>query len=402
MSWFLNYMPAAMPVSRREWDTLQLCVSQRTVTCHFLEEYDLVSCLLDCFLFSDRHTADNLSEHLLRITREWEIQEKLVACVTDGASNITLAIQKCRWKHLHCFAHTLNLILADTTDKVKHIVDHFHRSSLSAEKLRATLAQMGLPDLKVLQDCPTRWNSTFYMLKRFVKLRDAIITTLALVNAAVSTLTDEEWEAIEEACEVLQPYEEVTVEISGEGLSASHTRTGRFKQPVVVSLLTALNAEMAKRFHRIEFNSLLSAIQRLTNAAAQATISDPSQQEALVEQGAAGGQPTGESMIWGDFDEQVSGLVSHVNAGTEATLEIRSFLQEALIPRSSNPLTWWKSRSVIYPRLTRLMMERLCVVATSVPSERVFSKMGLIISERRSRLSPSKAQQVMFLNANLK
>ena len=35
-------------------------------------------------------------------------------------------------------------------------------------------------------------------------------------------------------------------------------RTGRFKQPLVVSLLTALNAEMARRFHMIEFNSLLS------------------------------------------------------------------------------------------------------------------------------------------------
>jgi hypothetical protein len=160
----------------------------------------------------------------LRITREWEIQDKVVACVLDGALNITLAIQKCRWKHLHCFAHTLNLIvrgglkkLSETVDKVKQIADHFHRSSLSAEKLRATLLQMGQPDLKVLQDCPTRWNSTFFMLKRFVRLRDAIITTLALVNPAVTTLTHDEWAAIEEACEVLQPYEEVTVEISGEG-----------------------------------------------------------------------------------------------------------------------------------------------------------------------------------------
>ena len=207
-------------------------------------------------------------------------------------------------------------------------------------------------------------------------------------------------------------------------VNANHLRSGCFKQPVVVSLLTALNAEMAKRFHRIEFNALLSessildprfkrksfsddqaateAIQRLTTAAAQVTISNPSQQEALVEEGAAGGQVTEESMVWGDFDEQVSGLVSHLSAGAEATLEIRSFLQEALIPRSSNPLTWWKSRSLIYPRLTQLMLERLSVVATSVPSERVFSKMGLIISERRSRLSPSKAQQVMFLNVNLK
>ena len=49
--------------------------SYMSVTCHFLENYEMVSCLLDCFQFSDRHTADNLSGHLLRIAREWEIQE---------------------------------------------------------------------------------------------------------------------------------------------------------------------------------------------------------------------------------------------------------------------------------------------------------------------------------------
>lgn len=54
------------------------------------------------------------------------------------------------------------------------------------------------------------------MLKCFGKLRDAIITTLALVNSAMSTLTYEEWETMEEACEVLQPFEEVSVEIRGE------------------------------------------------------------------------------------------------------------------------------------------------------------------------------------------
>lgn len=206
-------------------------------------------------------------------------------------------------------------------------------------------------------------------------------------------------------------------------LTACHLRTGHFKQPVVVSLLSALNSEMAKRFHRIEFTSLLEecsildprfkrkafsneqaaneAIQKLTHAAAQVILSNPPQEEALVEQGAAGGQPREESMVWGDFDVQVSGLVSHISANTEATLEVRSFLQEALIPRSSNPLTWWKSRCVIYPRLTHLMMEKLCVVATSVQSVRVFSKMGQLISEKRSRLSASKVQKLMFLNANL-
>lgn len=75
---------------------------------------------------------------------------------------------------------------------------------------------MGLPDLKLIMDCVTRWNSIFHMLKRILQLKEAIIATLALVNPSMETLSHEEWEGITEACEVLQPFEEVTTEISAE------------------------------------------------------------------------------------------------------------------------------------------------------------------------------------------
>ena len=54
--------------------------------------------------------------------------------------------------------------------------------------------------------------------------------------------------------------------------------------------------------------------------------------------------------------------------------------------RSADPLSWWKNKASVYPRLTKVMTERLCIVATSVPSERVFSKTGQIITERRNRI----------------
>ena len=55
------------------------------------------------------------------------------------------------------------------------------------------------------------------MLKWFLESKDAIISTLATVNAPVDALTLEEWEVVEEMCRVLEPFEQVTVEISGEG-----------------------------------------------------------------------------------------------------------------------------------------------------------------------------------------
>lgn len=81
--------------------------------------------------------------------------DKIEACVTVNAHNISLAIHKTSWKHLPCFAHTVNLIVSgglsviqNTLNKIKAIVEYMHRSTVAAEKLKATQQQMGLPELK--------------------------------------------------------------------------------------------------------------------------------------------------------------------------------------------------------------------------------------------------------------
>lgn len=80
-----------------------------------------------------------------------------------------------------------------TLEKVKGIVQYFHKSTVATEKLRGTLRQMGLPDLKLVMDCVTQWNCTFHMLKRILQLKDAVITTLALIKPSMETLSHEEW-----------------------------------------------------------------------------------------------------------------------------------------------------------------------------------------------------------------
>lgn len=99
-------------------------------------------------------------------------------------------------KYVPCFAHTINLIvkqalkpIQDVVAKVKAIVEYVHRSTVASERLRATQLQMGLEPLKIKQDVTTRWNSTFYMLQRVLDRKDAIISTLALVNPNLTTLT---------------------------------------------------------------------------------------------------------------------------------------------------------------------------------------------------------------------
>ena len=73
-------------------------------------------------------------------------------------------------------------------------------------------------ELRPKHDCTTRWNSTYYMFKQFLESNDAIVSTLDIVNAPVDALTQEEWEVVE-VYRVLEPFEQVTVEISGERYS---------------------------------------------------------------------------------------------------------------------------------------------------------------------------------------
>uniref|UniRef100_A0A3Q3FFT6 BED-type domain-containing protein n=1 Tax=Labrus bergylta TaxID=56723 RepID=A0A3Q3FFT6_9LABR len=401
--------------------TSRTTTSFMSVTCHFISDFQNVSVLLDCLEMSDRHTADNLAEQLLRVAREWNIVHKVVACVSDNAANVVKAIQNTGWPHLFCFAHTLNLIVHSGIAAIKPTVD----------KVKATL---GLPELRLKQDCPTCWNSTYYMLERILQNREAVITTLALTNPRLATLSPEEWEEMQQACNVLKPFEEVTVEISAskvillarglQKIASSHQRAaGNLSEPVR-KLVDNICSQMSHQFHKIESHVLLSeaaaldprfkkkafrqdeaadnVFHRLCNSAARMTF--PNQQAEGEEEGAEAqeGSSTQESAVWKEFDEQVFGLVtSSRNPTADSVLEVRGFIEEPLVPRSSNPLTWWQSRRVVYPRLCEFMKRRLCIVATSVPSERVFSKTGQIVSERRSRLSSSKVRQLVFINANL-
>ena len=63
--------------------------------------------------FSTEHTGEHIADELQRITDHWEITHKVVAVVTDNASNMVAAIRITGWTHIHCFAHTLNLVVQE-------------------------------------------------------------------------------------------------------------------------------------------------------------------------------------------------------------------------------------------------------------------------------------------------
>jgi len=92
-----------------------------------------------------------------------------------------------------------------------------------------------------------------------------------------------------------------------------------------------------------------------------------------------------------------------VSASEAAETELQRYeLEEPLSLKSKNPLLWWKERKINYNFLSARAKWFLCVTATSVPSERLFSSAGNLLSERRSRLTPENVEKLLFLYENNK
>ena len=61
-----------------------------------------------------------------------------------------------------------------------------------------------------------------------------------------------------------------------------------------------------------------------------------------------------------------------------------------------DPLTWWSGHKALYPLRCKLVRRMFSFVATSVPSERLFTT-GNVITDKRNRLTSEHADQLIFL-----
>lgn len=112
-------------------------------------------------------------------------------------------------------------------------------------------------------------------------------------------------------------------------------------------------------------------------------------------------RPTTRSSVWDDFDREIADAINNNRNISWGIIELDQYLQETYLPRTGNPLQWWEEKKSNYPRLYQIVRKRFCVLATSVPCERVSSKSEYLINERRNRLKPKLVSQILFLNANM-
>ena len=386
---------------------------------------------------STYRTSENLATELKKITDQWKISSKVHCAITDGASNIKGAVRNNQWNNLVCLAHRLNLVVScaiDAVDEVKEIIEQvknvvsfFRKSTKASEKLRQIQASFNLPEHKLIQQVSTRWNSAFYMLERYLEQQEPIRMTLCTQNRNDLVIPAEKNSLIEGIIVILRPFEAVTTELSAEkNVSASKiiplarglqkiTASGR-SGTSSLALRHELTAQMATRFANIEEKGVVaiatlldprfkipfssdSAVERMkqriiSDASAMAPQSQPTDQQ----QGSEDPDSATSNPVWELFEEQAVASASRIRPSISALSELEQYFKLAVLPRKEDPLMWWKQNSHVFPLLQNVARVYLSTVATSVPSERLFSKAGELISAKRNRIKAKNVDMILFLN----
>ena len=327
--------------------------------------------------------------------------------------------------HVGCLAHTLNLAcgkalkitsVSHLLARMRRVVAYFHRSTVANAILKDKQKLLQLPEHKLLIDVATRWNSALDMmmplqhrlLNYIMKEKDDDPPLIKQVKKAVVEDLSTRYQDIctRKALTVatlLDPHFKSTPFLSDKDrLDAYHELT--------VQAVFSLNACKLKETPdpQVPHTTAEPEPPALPSFPDDDEIDDlpvPSPATKMrqeTEKSDAGKpiHPSAMSCLFGDtYQISVQEPKSHQDI---CEAEISQYKKEPPINASENPLTWWSHHSDRYPSLSTMAKKYLCIPATSVPAERVFSTAGDAVTAQRSQLKSEHVDRLIFLKKNWK
>ncbi|XP_041834229.1 E3 SUMO-protein ligase ZBED1-like [Melanotaenia boesemani] len=347
--------------------------------------------------------------------------------------------------------------------RIRRIVSFFHRSPSATAVLASKQKALNQDNRhKLIMDVTTRWNSSLDMVERFLEQQAAVAAALLSADirrnaCEIDTLDSSDIRDAEDVVKFLKPLKTATTVLSDEHnptvsliLPLKHMIEQTMRQyeddsvtvtSIKAAILSNLSDRYAREYHHLlectavdprfhtlphlEENQRQDVFQRLKDKAVQLhnqtslyventsdartepSASTPAAQQVTELTDTATAQPSPpppkktalEDLLEGTFVTPAQAAPGNHMNGVET--EISRYRSEAAIPLTSCPLKWWKENSEIYPLLSPLAKAYLTTPATSVPSERVFSTAGDIVTLQRSQLLPENVDILVFLKKNM-
>lgn len=207
------------------WSSSVSQVSMLSLTAQWLDkDFALKKAVLHSQECRGSHTAEAIASAFEGMFERWGIpKENVHVVVRDNARNMAKAASEFGVPSLPCMAHTLQLAvnggaltqrsIADALAVGRRVVGHFKHSPLACSRFEDIQKELNMSVKKLQQDVSTRWNSTYYMMQSLVEQKRAL-SAYAADYELPTTLTASQWGIMEKMITLLEPFEQLTRDIS--------------------------------------------------------------------------------------------------------------------------------------------------------------------------------------------
>ncbi|NWI10032.1 ZBED4 protein, partial [Crypturellus soui] len=362
--------------------------------------------------------------------------------VTDNQS-IEKTLNEGDHSSVQCFSHTVNIIVNEAIKSqrmvqnllsiARKICERVHRSAKAKEKLAELQKEYELPQHQLIQDVPSKWNTSFHMLERLIEQKRAI-DEMSIECSFRELISCDQWEVMQSVCHALKPFEVASKEMS--------THVSTLSQ--VIPMIHILNRKIEMLFEEtMGIDTMLKSLKEAMVSRLSSTLHDPryifatlldpryktslfteeeaeqykqdlireleimsstSDDDKPVSNGCDIGSPStnsyGEDNLWslmGDM-KKTKDLKERAKLPEEMVL---SYLEEEVLEHNCDPLTYWNFKKSSWPVLSKLAVRFLGCPPSIVPSERLFNTSNESNNFSQSRLMIEHFEKLIFLKVNL-
>ncbi|XP_042988803.1 zinc finger BED domain-containing protein RICESLEEPER 1-like [Carya illinoinensis] len=300
---FNKFMSANTPY----WEKMSQALAKKELTVHFIDvDWHLQRRVLNFCNVPPPHTSLLIADALEKCFQTWGIENKISSITVDNASSNDVAIR----------------ILKD---------DFRLKRTLT---VGGKLFHLQLPSKKLILDVPTRWNSTYLMLDAAIQFKEVFPRYGDRDRCFEWVPTVEEWGQVENVCQLLAIFNEVTNIVSGSDYPTA--------------------------------NLFLSEVWRMKDILGKKSR---------------------------DENEYMKSMPS--KSELDNYLEESIYICEEGSDASFDALDWWKTNSLKFRTLSKLARDILATPITTVSSKSTFSAGGRVIDPHRASLSTETVQMLL-------
>jgi hypothetical protein len=413
------------------------------VTAHFFLSEKLRHVLLEFAIISHQHNAEQIKYMVQCVLEEYCIINNVISLTTDNAKNNISGINQFKdflkyelfiekeIFHLPCFGHVLNLCVQEGIQAINSTLNTLRNSSLSVKSsskqvqvLHETSIALKQNYTKLKRDTNVRWNSTYIMIERALKMKRALRTLSNEEESNVFTknkITDNEWEILSLISEFLKPFYEATLMVSQQSYPSlcvviplfdiliKHLRKEKNSSKTVLKDCASMIEEKFLKYENKLKNKLslfaVILVPRLNIQYFKDSLTSTKFQELKTSFIDYSKQYYSNSSAQiKEISNENSSLLHSIYKKRKLTEfeEIERYFEMPQQDSKVDLINWWTTHKCSFPNLYKMANDILNIPATSVPSEQIFSKSGDVITKKRNRLSKDSIQAIMCADSMLK